>query len=82
MFKNVGMRREVTIAIYSRALEDAAIYKDEISDFLLDEMGDTFNCSLEDGSDQEVGASIRIEHRSLKSFCLFTMLQRAEICLL
>lgn len=31
------------------------IYKDEISDFLLGEMDQTFNCSLEDGSDEEVG---------------------------
>ena len=75
------MRREVTIPMFVHALEDAAIYKDEISDFLLDEMGDTFNCSLEDGSDQEVGGSIRFGHRSRRSFCLFTMLQRAEICL-
>ena len=75
------MRREVTIPMCAHALEDAAIYKDELSDFLLDEMGDTFNCSLEDGSDQEVGGSIQFEHRSRKSFCLFTMLQRAEICL-
>lgn len=73
------MRREVTIHNCVHALEDAAIYRDEISDFLLDEMGDTFNCSLKDGSDQEVGDSIRFEHRSQKSFCLFTMLQRAEI---
>ena len=75
------MRREVTIPMFVHALEDAAIYKDEISDFLLDEMGDTFNCSLEDGSDQEVGGLIRFEHRSRKSFCLFTMIQRAKICL-
>ena len=36
------------------ATEDAQIFKDEISEFLLDEMDETFNCSLEDGSDQEV----------------------------
>lgn len=30
------------------------MYKEEISEFLLGEMSDTFNCELEDGSDQEV----------------------------
>lgn len=39
----------------SLGLEDAEMYKEEISEFLLGEMSDTFNCSLEDGSDQEVG---------------------------
>ena len=30
------------------------MYKEGISEFLLGEMSDTFNCELEDGSDQEV----------------------------
>ncbi|KNB46138.1 hypothetical protein JH06_2187 [Blastocystis sp. subtype 4] len=34
--------------------KDGEIYKDEISDFLLGEMDQTFNCSLEDGSDEEI----------------------------
>ena len=37
-------------------LEDAEIYRDEISGYILDEMSDTFNCDLEDGSDQEVAS--------------------------
>lgn len=40
--------------IYSWWLEDAAIYQDEISDFILEEMSDVFNCDLEDGSNEEV----------------------------
>ena len=36
------------------AIEEAEIYADEISEFLLGEMDETFNCSLEDGSDKEV----------------------------
>lgn len=35
-------------------LEEAAIYQDEISDFILEEMSDVFNCDLEDGSNDEV----------------------------
>ena len=39
---------------YFMALEETEIYADEISEFLLGEMDETFNCSLEDGSDKEV----------------------------
>ena len=35
-------------------VDDAIIYKDEISEFILEEMGDAFNCDLEDGSNDEV----------------------------
>lgn len=30
------------------------IYKDEISEFILEEMSEVFNCDLEDGSNEEV----------------------------
>jgi singapore isolate B (sub-type 7) whole genome shotgun sequence assembly, scaffold_3 len=50
------------------SVEDAQIYKDEISDFLLGEMDETFNCSLEDGSDQEVVISCEMTCRLPRSF--------------
>ena len=75
------MRQEVTFDCCAHAVEDAEIYKDEISEFILGEMEDTFNCSLEDGSDEEVGDGVRYEYRLLKSFCLFTILPRMVICL-
>lgn len=75
------MRREVAIGVYRHALEDAEIYKDEISEFLLGEMEDTFNCLLEDGSDQEVGCREGWRHRLLISFCHFTMPRSTAICL-
>ena len=39
-------------------VEEAEIYPDEISEFLLGEMDETFNCSLEDGSDKEVSSHL------------------------
>ena len=50
------------------SVEDAQIYKDEISDFLLGEMDETFNCSLEDGSDQEGVISCEMTCRLPRSF--------------
>ena len=44
------------------------MYKDEISDFLRGEMDETFNCSLEDGSDQEVVVSCGVTRRLPRSF--------------
>ncbi|KAM7457676.1 hypothetical protein BLSTO_01574 [Blastocystis sp. subtype 1] len=38
--------------------KNAEMYKEEISEFLLGEMSDTFNCELEDGSDQEIAEII------------------------
>lgn len=46
--------QEVLFSYFFSFVGDGEIYKDEISEFLLGEMDQTFNCSLEDGSDEEV----------------------------
>mgnify|MGYP003262396666 CR=1 FL=1 len=61
------------------ATEDAQIFKDEISEFLLDEMDETFNCSLEDGSDQEVSDIDNVTSRLLKSFSISIIRAGVEI---
>ena len=62
------MPKEVALQRSLDSVEDAQIYKDEISDFLLGEMDETFNCSLEDGSDQEVVISCEMTCRLPRSF--------------
>lgn len=48
------------------------MYKEEISEFLLGEMSDTFNCELEDGSDQEVAFAYISKSRLPRSFFIST----------
>lgn len=57
LLSNVQERWNITgssFILLSLLLEEAIIYKDEISEFILDEMSEVFNCDLEDGSNEEV----------------------------